>query len=469
MSTNGQQFCENALWRTARRRDFSYQWAEKMLVRYVENPPLAMAEEAVAYLLGADGAAKLTADGKVVTGTWRTVEAWLEESKPDRQGLRVLRLYHSCVPAANAVADTDYTAGNNCTFRVTHTPYFRLLTLPVPPAGTSGVTYEIAGERRDPETGLWMCTVVRREQFTTWTGIVTAADDIFKTVTEQTFLGVRTGDVLAFKAGAEAGTLWTAGNPEKGTLIENVSVSKNDNCTTNVTQRKTVAKTGTGGAGIALDRMKTIQGLETTVDENTVSRTTAEAEETTQTAGTAVTVKNNYRADGLIDVRKIVEEGEKYTDSYTVPDEDGDVTVTRYFNHTAAEEKALLAALSATRSNQASPGQVNKFRKFDGVIVSRPPRRGSNAHNRDAVDKTGLTYTRVELIHRDGVEYARTWTYTYNVKQDWGVDSGYAAYTGAKNGSNFSLLGDDWYKFEKVTDIKVSETPVTLTASPQSI
>lgn len=465
----GSQWYNQAKWKVFKREAVANAYGEDTIIRFVEMTDASHLEDAVSYI---DSLATFTdpvVNGKAVSGTWVTKSIWYEEGRPYGKA-ETLRLYHAMCPQGSSTGDGLYVTEDGCTYKVTYTFFWRQASLmnPVTP-GTSGIEYSIKGQTKDPVTGFWNFVLEKREQFTTWTGIVTAADDIFKTVTEQTFLGVRTGNVLAFKAGAEAGTLWTAGNPTAGTLIENVSVSKNDNCTTNVTQRKTVAKTGTGGAGIALDRMKTIQGLETTVDENTASRTTAEPEETTQTAGTAVTVKNNYRADGLIDVRKIVETGEKYTDSYTVPDEDGDVTVTRYFNHTAAEEKALLAALSATRSNQASPGQVNKFRKFDGVIVSRPPRRGSSAHNRTPVDETGKTYTRVELIHRDGVEYARTWTYTYNVKQDWGISSGYSAYNGAKAGSSFQLIGDDWYKYEKVTDIKVSEVVVTITGTPQSI
>lgn len=239
MSTNGQQFCESALWRTERRREFAFVWADKTLVRYVENPPLAMAEEAVAYLLGASGCAKLTADGKAVSGTWRTAGAWLEEAKPDRSGLRVMRLYHSAVPAASTAADTAYTVGNNCTYRVTHTPYFRQLTLPVPPAGTSGVTYEIAGERRDPETGLWMCTLVRREQLTTTTGVITVDDDTYKTVYQQGWYGIRTGN--KDHNGASV-ALWAVNDATAGTRVRDVFTDKNENCTINIVQQKTVYK-----------------------------------------------------------------------------------------------------------------------------------------------------------------------------------------------------------------------------------
>lgn len=341
MSTNGQQFCEGALWRTARRLDFSYQWAEKMLVRYVDNPPLAMVEEAVAYLLGADGAAKLTADGKVVTGTWRTVEAWLEESKPDRQGLRVLRLYHSCVPAANAAADTAYTVGNNCTYVVTHTPYFRLPALPVPAAGTSGVTYEIAGERRDPETGLWMCTVVRREQLTTTTGVVTIEDGSRKTVYQQGWYGIRTGN--KDHTGA-AVALWPVSDGTAGTRVRDVFVEKSDNCTTSIVQQKTVTKEGVTGRRSSLDAFASATAVED-IAKAALGEAPAPAD------GVTVEHKDDLGEDGLYRRTKTCETELEVDGAANVTAIDKAETVTETENRGKAEALAAPTDPEGTLSN----------------------------------------------------------------------------------------------------------------------
>lgn len=788
------KWCLGQKWRAAKWEDLAYTFGEGALVRYVDNPPLADMEGIVEYLLSADGAANMTVSGKTVHGTYRTAAAWWEDVII--RGEARVRLYHECVPAASAAADTAYVTENGCTWLVTLTPYFRQAALTAPAAGTSGISYRVMQERRDPRTGLWMFVIEKRDQKVTTTGVYTELVDAFKTVTGQAFYGVRTGD--KDETGA-AVPLWTPGNPAVGTLIENVSVQKNENCTRDIRQRKTVAKavtgaeatarqdvfekvesatnknqaagvagivaatdgvmteqsfdenpdgtfqnkelktteltenvgvdapaqetlardlegtettlehanqtsraalpesdtegtlvevvnrktkagrfwqtvrtkvsalwmnrikiyrvnaidtetveihdgvpsatvesdfpqpsaaadgvwqelkieerldkrkrvektthaltglsvtvrdksatktlfgskahdktyaaidqaltvndpatgtkglierlvmtlhegnvwlyhkesdtennvenaqktvratpfvtvtrarhasraaasltadpttatpgievtsirtdgdlttqeietatpnTGVAGAGVQGERLKTIQGLLTRVEVLTRNKTSAEAEEDAQTPGTSVTVKNVTNDLGKIDVLKVTETGEKYVDTYEVPDEDGEYTVTRYYNHTAAEEQALLTALNAGKSNHAGPGQINKFRKFDGVIVSRPARRGASAHNRTAVDEGPLTYTRVELVRRDGAEYARTWTYTYSVKQDWGIDSGYAAYDGAKAGSRFDLLGDDWYRYEKVTAITVSETAVTISGSPTAV
>jgi hypothetical protein len=355
MSTNGQQFCEGALWRTARRRDFSYQWAEKMLVRYVENPPLAMLEEAAAYLTGASGCAALTADGKAVSGAWRTVEAWLEETKPDRQGLRVLRLYHSCVPAANAVADTAYTAGNNCTFRVTHTPYFRLLTLPVPPAGTSGVTYETAGERRDPETGLWMCTVVRREQLTTTTGVIIIGDDTLKTVYQQGWHGVRTGN--KDHTGA-AVALWPVNDSVPGTRVRDVFIQKNDNCTVDIVQQKTVTKQGVTGGRSSVDAFSSVTAVEDVA---------AEALGAAPEPANGVTVehKDDLDEDGLRRRVKTTETEREVDGAVTDTAADAAETVTE------SESRGKAAPLSAPEDPEGTVSRVTNTKSKAGRWTQR--------------------------------------------------------------------------------------------------
>lgn len=240
--SNGQKFCENALWRTEKRREFAFEWADNTLVRYIDNPPLSMLEEAVAYLNGSWGCTKLTLEGKVVLGEWQTIGAWMEEGKPDRAGLRIMRLYHACGPVAATGSAALYTESNNCTYNVTHTPYFRQATLPTPPTGTSGITYEITGQRQDTETGFWMCTLVKREQLTTTTGVVVISDNTRETVYQQGWYGVRAGN--KDHTGA-AVALWAVNTSVAGTRVRDVFVDKNENCTINIVQQKTIQKTGT--------------------------------------------------------------------------------------------------------------------------------------------------------------------------------------------------------------------------------
>lgn len=705
-----QKWCMNAKWRAARWESLKYTFGDGTIVRYVDEPALSDMEGLCAWLLdpACCAAGKLAVNGKVVDGAYVPVAAWWEDVTI--RGQQRTRLYHECMPAASVTAGTAYVTENNCTWKVTVTPYFRQAAVAVPTPGTSGVTYRVMQDRVDPRTGLWMFVLEKREQMTTTTGVVTAADDIFKTVWEQTFYGVRTGNTD--HTGAAIAALWTPGNPTPGTLYETVDVQKNDNCTTNVSQRKTVEKevalaghgiekdqfqtvettdsvsatalgdapaadaglitghsedktstglykrrkkteqeqdvaaaavtqtkdqfssetetedvaasalgavpepdaglvtthknvktrgkkyrrtkrevqeldvadavkrvtkdqfntvtetedvaaaalgaapapsaglvtthkdsktpgkkfrrnkreiqeiavtdavkvvsktpfdtvtlqrhvsqaaaaadptnpgvrvknektdgilvtqevetraanTGTDGAGILEKKLTTVQGLVTTVETATRNKTAALTEETAQTAGTARTAVNTLNDLGVYDVREIVETGAKWVYTYTVPDVNGAYTVTLYFNHTQAEELALVAALSATNSNSFSPDPMNRFGKYDGRIVSRPLDTTANAKWQWEV--TGKTFERTEAFERGGKDYVRTWKYTFSAKRDWGISSGYAAYSGAKSGSSFEDLGGDWYHYVKVTKIEVKQAEVTLNGTYQEV
>lgn len=257
----GAQWYSQAKWEVFKREDVANVYGEDLIIRYVEMTDTSHLEDAVTYIKSLATFTDPVVRGKPVTGTWVTRSVWYEEGRPYGKA-GTLRLYHAMCPQGSDTGDGLYVTEDGCSYKVTYTFFWRQASLmkPVTP-GTSGIEYSIKGQSKDPVTGFWNYVLEKREQFTTWTGIVTAADDIFKTVTEQTFLGVRTGDVLAFKAGADVGTLWTAGNPTAGTLIENVSVSKNDNCTTNVTQRKTVAKAAQG----TVERSRTAFGDRQTI------------------------------------------------------------------------------------------------------------------------------------------------------------------------------------------------------------
>jgi hypothetical protein len=286
------KWCLGQKWRAAKWEDLTYTFGEGALVRYVDNPPLVDMEGIVEYLLSADGAANLTAGGKTVHGTYRTAAAWWEDVTV--RGETRVRLYHECVPAAATGADTAYVTENGCMWAVTLTPYFRQAAVAVPTAGASGISYRVTQERRDPRTGLWMFVIERRDQKVTTTGVYTELDDKFKTVTGQAFYGVRTDD--KDETGA-AVLLWTPGNPEAGTLIENVSVQKNENCTRDIRQRKTVDKTNV--TKVVGAKVTPWGSVGTTVVANATAAASLDA-------GQSGSVKNEDLANGLKETEKTV-------------------------------------------------------------------------------------------------------------------------------------------------------------------
>jgi hypothetical protein len=222
--------------------------------------------------------------------------------------------------------------------------------------------------------------------------------------------------------------------------------------------------------GVLEMREKEIRALETATAERRVRRTAGLAEDTAQTTGTVRRTRNELDdANGWTTTENIETATPKMM-VFTVADLYGAFTLTRYFNYTAAQEQGLLNALSGTQHNSVSPGQVNRFNLFDGVIVSRPAGgNGAGGGTLSAYEENGLTREETALLERGGETIVRTTRYTYDIKQDWGISSGALLYSGALSGSRFRVIADDWYCYERVSLIEVSETAVELGESMTAV
>lgn len=245
MSTNGQMWCEAKRWAVASREEYAYAFGPDQIVRYAELPPAEFAEEAIAYLTGASGCSKLSLEGQPVAGSWKTLFAGWQPVGPESAGpARPQRLVHVIVPLDASGSGAAYLSENNCTWRVTVTPYFRMAAVGAVPEGESGIEYRIVGERRDERTGEWQYQIEKREQLVTVIAAHVIEDDAFKTVWQQAFYGVRAGDL---DESGKAVALWAADGWAAGTVVRTVFEQKNANCTRDVVQHKTVAK-AVGGA-----------------------------------------------------------------------------------------------------------------------------------------------------------------------------------------------------------------------------
>ena len=358
-------WCLNQKWKAARWETLKYTFGEGALVRYVDEPALADMEGLVEFLLDAESCANLKVNEKRVHGTYVPAAAWWETVTV--RGAERVRLYHECVPADAAGSGTAYVTENGCTYTVTMTPYFRQAAVAAPPAGTSGVSYRITGERADPRTGLWMFTLETREQKTTTTGVVTVRDDAFATVTEQTFYGVRTGNTD--HTGAAVAGLWTAGVSPAGTLVENVQVRKNENCTTDVTQRKTVAK----AREATVERYKTKFETGVTI---TLRNQAAAVNAFVAVAGGVITRRSSKENDdGTFD----------NTETVTTAAAAANATVERY--RTLYEE-----GVTVTNRNQSAA--VDAFVDVaDGIIT----RQGSKLNDNGTFDNTQRLTTAIAV------------------------------------------------------------------------
>jgi hypothetical protein len=210
-------------------------------------------------------------------------------------------------------------------------------------------------------------------------------------------------------------------------------------------------------------KMTTVAGLETTVDTATQQVTTVPGDETSQTPGTHRTVIKTNNDAGGVDVREIVETGTKWSQTWTVPDAQGEYSVVEFANFTLAEIQTLVSALGGTTSNGFyPPGPPNKFGKYDGRISVRPVNGGESVY---AYTTTGNTELIKRIVPRGDRIMKETYTITYDTARGYGVSLGRGNYV-AKNprtnwGSEFNDMGRNWYWFKAVTGVTLVTEDVT--------
>ena len=154
-----------------------------------------------------------------LTGSFK-FSAVRNEEQEDGSSVVYGILLSTTAPDGMAVIMAD-----NCGSKVTHTIFNGVLEPTVVPSGTSGIEYRIGGFSFDRESGLYSFTIEKIEEKTLTAGVVTEADDLDSTRSEQAFTGVRTGNLD--HAGA-AVPVWTAGVSPAGTTVEQ-SISKKGN------------------------------------------------------------------------------------------------------------------------------------------------------------------------------------------------------------------------------------------------
>jgi hypothetical protein len=151
------------------------------------------------------------------------------------------------------------------------------------------------------------------------------------------------------------------------------------------------------------------------------------------------------------DVEKQTETATPVDYSYICVDPTGDTTTTKYYNQTAAQMAAAIAA-SPIIYRKSMDWQINKFNLFDGHIQTV-----NNTGFTWGVWRPDLTESEVKIVQRDGQTFKHVFTYTYDYKKNMGVSAGRAEYSGAKTGSKFEDLAGDWYEYKKVTQVQFSE------------
>jgi hypothetical protein len=588
----GETYCKKVMWKRAEEVGFGFASGGDFITRYAEMPADTLITACIAFLIGAGSTTGLTMDGRAISGNWKTVQAGVAPIGPEGAGgKRPMRLVHT-IAKDNGAAGTAWVE-TNCTYIVTVTPYFKMASVASPTTGTSGITYSIEGARRDDRTGFWDYLVVKREQVTTTTGIIKTEDDYYKTIYEQTFYGVRTGNLNHLGTAVD---LWVVGVTPDGTEFETTNVRKNDNCTCDISQRKTVAKAVTGAVEsntqtiydktesktdrnqtAAVKALVTVAGgvvterraeknedgtFNNTETKKTAIAVTGQVEANTQTIFDKTESKTDRNqttavkalvtvADGVITERtakknddgtfdntetkkteiavsttlvqasgdlfdastRTENEGQIAADTTTpglsgvgtmlakivtiinkkslfgrfktvkqedvpgpstvetidVPfDGDKTVKIVIFRNHT---KTALQALLVAAKYYRVSPGvQLNRFGLLDGTLTLSIDAGGGGGDGsyEGIYDEPMTTYSHSFVILA-GKTYKRTFTYTYAIRRDWGVDDGISRYSGALNDDGFHLLSGGWYYYKKLTAVSVTDSLVTVPLSAVSL
>jgi len=377
----GEQWCKAQQWYRTEEIGFGFTAGGDMITRYCEQPPNALIDDAVAYLTGENGCEALTMDGIAISGTWRTALVVCAPVGPEASGRsRPMRLSHTIAKVGGVAAGWAET---NCTYVVTATPYFNAAAVTSPTAGSSGITYSIEGARRDQKTGLWDYLLVKREQLTTTTGIVKTEDDYFKTVYEQTFYGVRTGNLNHLNA---AVALWTVGVNPDGTEYETTNVRKNDNCTMDISQRKTVAK--------LIDELTKRTGKDIYEHFQEIEAVAAAPLGAAAVPSAGVITENvdSKREDGLYGTKQRLTTEQDVANASVVTEKD-------IFEHTAVTEDVAATALGAApvasggviTRNRSDKTKGGKFKRNQTIVTEQDVANVSLTTEKDIFEHTAVT------------------------------------------------------------------------------
>lgn len=242
-----------ARWRTVRHR-----WGvrgRRTLVRVAGEAPLGCLREVLGFLSSEAGARGVFVDGKDV-GDWAPMGAWYEEARAEDGTQAVtVRVFQALRGAEDGEAEGPFLVEDGCVWRVEHTFYWEVGEVPAVPAGSSGVSYALQGLRRDEETGLYSCVLVRRERVPVEVGPWASHLDVFRERESALLLGVRDDEggtvdekVADFLVGHDLPL--RAGD---GKTLD-VGRRKNEDCTSDVTVEVT-REVGVPGAvvGVAED------------------------------------------------------------------------------------------------------------------------------------------------------------------------------------------------------------------------
>lgn len=229
------------LWQPAEGHNYRFRYATRTLTRFCEAASLQPDEMrlVIEFLKDqeiGDGGISLMNRAVDLGSGWKAKDAWYQTMPGERwsntESTRV-RIYQVLIqPHGEKDGDGPYLVENGCQYRVSHTFYWDVESLPDVPASKSGVAYALQGVTRDRETGLFSCVIERRERVQQDVAEYTAAETVFVTTKDEQHLGVKADGVAATGKAARV---------SNGTIVRR-RVSKNADCTSDVANETIIEK-----------------------------------------------------------------------------------------------------------------------------------------------------------------------------------------------------------------------------------
>lgn len=367
-------WCTNgAQWRTVKHR---YGVQGSGLVRVARMPPEECMEEVLAYLTSAAGCTGLFLDGKPLSDRFLPLSAWYERTTAANR-VETVEVYHALRDKDDAEAFGPVSVRNGCTYLEEHTFYWAVAALPTVPASTSGVNYSLESIRRDEESGLYSCVLVKRTRVQVNVDAYLSHDDQMSERSTAQMLGVRVTEKLVDGNSA----LDEHGNPMMNTVDEQLAAfatgqglkteggtggvvvdiqkTKNDDCTTDVTIHNT--------------EEQTVEAAEKTETEDRYSKTTRTVNRSAESAeglptwadGTIARVTNVKTPGGLVDVTTEKTEAKQNVES-------GNSEVRTIFETRKTEDKRNATSEAAAENPfSGTLKQVENVYNPDGTINTR--------------------------------------------------------------------------------------------------
>lgn len=254
-------------WQPAEGQLYRYKYAINTYTRFYESPSLQPDEIklVIEYLKSGYEETKIELLGKKYDfgGKWVAKSAWLQTMPGEKwngtESTRV-RIYQILAQPneSGQTGDGPYSIEDGCQYKVEHTFFWNVETMPKVPKASSGVEWRMLSVSRNDETGYFTCVLEKRERVQQDVAEYGAAETAFESRKEEQHLGVKQEKVASTGKAASVGS---------GKMVER-QIRKNADCTSDVVNVTRQEKSAPGAVVVV---RKSLRGTTKTVTDRNQS------------------------------------------------------------------------------------------------------------------------------------------------------------------------------------------------------